>query len=100
MKSLIKAGANLHQKTADAIGVTPLHLAAQSLKIEVVRFLVRSGAEVDSKDNRNQTPLKYATSNSLDHQNPVIDFLLFNGAQMFDGDCCTECLKEMEYLKL
>ena len=79
MKSLIKAGANLHQKTAGAIGVMPLHLAAQSLKINV-RFLVRSGAEVDSKDNRNQTP--------------------FNRAQMFHGDCCTECLREMEYLKL
>ena len=100
IKALINAGANLHQKTTDSFGVTPLHLAAQAGKIEVVRFLVRSGAEVDAKDNQGKTPLKYATSNSYDHQNPVIDFLLSNGAQMIGGDCCIECLQEMDYLKL
>ena len=100
VKTLIEAGANLHQKTKDSIGLTPIHLAAQSGKIEIVRFLVRSGAEVDAKDNLGKTPLKYATSNCDDHQNPVVDFLLSKGAQMIGGDCCTKCLQEMDYLKL
>ena len=100
-KALIEAGASLDTKTK-MYGQTPLHLAVYSGKIDLVRLLVRSGAQVDPKDNDGSTPLKYATTKSFghDHQNPIIDFLLCNGAKMETGGCCTECLQEMDYLRL
>ena len=60
VKALIKAGARLDIRTNDDTnGVMPLHLAAQCGKADIVRFLVRSGAEVDAKDNQGNTPLRY-----------------------------------------
>ena len=39
------------------IGMSPLHLAAWSGKVEVARLLVETGAEVDTCSNDGETPL-------------------------------------------
>ena len=101
VKVLVKAGADFDKRTEDESGATPLHYAVISKKIEIVRFLVRAGAKIDSTDNFGRTPLKYATLDSKNHRaSPIIDFLLCNGAKKSTGDCCTECLVEMDYLTL
>ena len=101
VKVLVRAGADLNKKTEDESGATPLHLAVLSKKIEIVRFLIRAGAKINATDKFGRTPLKYATLESRSHSdNPIIDFLLCNGAEKSTGDCCTECLHEMDYLTL
>ena len=39
------------------IGMSPLHLAAWSGKVEVARLLVETGAEVDTCSDNGETPL-------------------------------------------
>ena len=100
-KVLVKAGANVNKMTEDESGASPLHFAVLSKKIEIVRFLVRAGAKIDATDKFGRTPLKYATLESRHHAaSSIIDFLLCNGAKKSTGDCCTECLVEMDYLTL
>ena len=43
------------------VGMSPLHLAAWSGKVEVARLLVETGAEVDSCSNDGETPLILAS---------------------------------------
>jgi ankyrin repeat protein len=45
---------------ADAIGRTALHLAAAEGREEVAAFLLRKGAQANSRDNLGQTPLMWA----------------------------------------
>ncbi len=58
---LVKFGANLNHRRID--GSTALHKAARSdYHIEIVRFLVEAGAEVNVRDKKSQTPLGIAIS--------------------------------------
>ena len=43
------------------LGMSPLHLAAWSGKVEVARLLVETGAEVDTCSNDGETPLILAS---------------------------------------
>ena len=45
---------DINQK--DLEGMTPLHLAAASVNIEVVQLLIKAGADLNAIDNANQTP--------------------------------------------
>ncbi|KAF5682111.1 ankyrin protein [Fusarium denticulatum] len=58
VQELIKTGANLETRNSSTYrrGQTPLHFAAASANCETVRVLVESGADVNSKDDRGQTP--------------------------------------------
>lgn len=56
------AGANRSQLTAvDENGATPLHLAAAGGHLELVRWLLESGAPPDATDGGGNTPLQGAT---------------------------------------
>jgi ankyrin repeat protein len=43
-----------------ALGETPLHEAVAAGEIEIARFLIESGADVNAMDNRRGTPLTTA----------------------------------------
>ena len=101
-KTLVKAGANLKAKTNRRAGEhTALHLAVHSGKIDLVRFLVRSGAELDAKNNQGQTPLEMSNQITIgrSRNNPIRSFLLSHGSI---GKClggrCVHCQNEVDDL--
>lgn len=57
-KLLIGHGSNVNVKSA--LGVTPLHLAAQHDSIELVKLLIENGADKEIVDSDGKTPLYYA----------------------------------------
>ncbi len=61
LEDLLAKGANPNRQIH---GIAPLHLACQQPHAEVVRALVRAGAEVGTHDYRGATPLHYAVSHS------------------------------------
>lgn len=62
---------------------TELHFAAQRGDITEVVRLIKSGAEIDSRDERGNTPLKYV---SAEPHIGVLGFLLDNGASPLCAD--------------
>ena len=58
LEVIVGAGAEVNAQTIT--GQTPLHLAAQSVHIQNVLFLLRSGALPNLTDNAGLTPLAYA----------------------------------------
>ena len=65
--ALINAGANLDPKTSRLntfsfrVGYTPLHTAASVNHIEMVKLLIKHGANINSKDEADNSPLHLAT---------------------------------------
>jgi ankyrin repeat protein len=57
---LMVAGADINQKSG-VNGETPLHTSARLNWLEVVKFLVANGADLNAKDNNGLIPLDYAT---------------------------------------
>lgn len=60
IKSLINNGADVNASDRD--GITPLMLAAQSLKfpIDIACHLLNNGADIHARDNTERTALHYA----------------------------------------
>ena len=67
--ALINAGANLNSKTSRLssfsfrVGYTPLHTAASVNHIEMVKLLIKHGANINSKDEADNSPLHLAIYN-------------------------------------
>jgi ankyrin repeat protein len=61
----------------DKGGETPLHWAAFSGNIDLVRFLLEKGAEVDARNGRGLTPLAFA---ALQGRTPAAGLLIERGA--------------------
>lgn len=60
-------------------GLTPLHLAACINSHDLVVMLLAAGADANSRNNVNETPLEYACKHSMHtHLDPRIDILLLN----------------------
>ena len=82
---MLDAGAPLG--AASAMGITPLHLAAQGDYAEVVEALLERGAPMNAVDEHGCTPLMYAASTRASH---AAERLLFWGADASlrdkDGD--------------
>ena len=55
---LIKAGASPNVKDYD--GITPLHKAARSGNIKLLKVLLNAKADINAADNQGKTPLMYA----------------------------------------
>ena len=56
---------------------TALHIASRSGHVNIVKFLVESGAEVNSKGPWDMTPLMYSV---IFHRKAIAQYLLENGA--------------------
>lgn len=77
VKFFAKAGpALVNQKNLG--GATALHIAAREGNFEIVKILIDYGADVNSVDNENWTPLMRA---SISANKEIVDFLLTKGAQ-------------------
>lgn len=66
----------------DGAGWTPLHLAAQAGRADVVRVLLERGADVDARDDRGGTPLHRA----LWHGQGDVAAVLIGGGADPDGN--------------
>ncbi|KAK3238939.1 hypothetical protein CYMTET_51096 [Cymbomonas tetramitiformis] len=79
VKALLKAleYENIDQRNED--GVTPLHLAAATGHLEILRVLLGKGASVYTTDNDGCTPLHFAAGVGLV---PCIDLLLKSNSPM------------------
>ena len=77
IKELINAGANMHYTNED--GVSVLDEAIESKNLEIVKFLVESGIDVNAtKRGSGFTPLMVATTLG---NSELVEFLLQNGAK-------------------
>lgn len=61
VKKFIEYGVNVNETSN---GVTPLMLAARYNKVEMLKILIDNGAQVDTKDERGNTALVYATESN------------------------------------
>jgi hypothetical protein len=78
VKSLIAEGTDVH--AINVRGQTPLHLAAMTDNVDVVRMLINGGADIDVADpGNNIRPLHNAATNGCAN---VCEFLLKQGADM------------------
>ena len=57
VKKFIVYGADVNEKSN---GMTPLMIAARYNKIEIIKLLLSNGANLDAKDEKGFTALKYA----------------------------------------
>ncbi|KAL4796958.1 hypothetical protein BDV19DRAFT_398005 [Aspergillus venezuelensis] len=82
---LLKYGAKL--ETRDSGGFTPLHMACEGDRLNIVTLLLDEGANIETIANDNHTPLTSATSKQ---QSEMVRLLLSRGANVeatdSDGD--------------
>ena len=79
---------NLH--VSDEFDKTPLHVAAENGHNEVVKHLVKKGADVNAKDEDNWTPIHYAVMNG---HNEVVQLLIEKEADVNAKDNNTVFLR-------
>ncbi len=60
IQTLLKTGVNVHQANADK--VYPLHYAAQSGNVELIKIYISRKADVEIKDSKGNTPLLYTAA--------------------------------------
>jgi uncharacterized protein len=88
IKEWVESGGDLGWRTPN--GWTLLHLAAQVGSPKMVEFLLSHGADVEARDNRNETPLILACDNGYAEHKPspsVITLLLDRSADPNAVDC-------------
>ena len=57
VKGMIEAGTYINKKS---LGMTPLMYAARQNRVEIVKLLIASGADLNAKSDKGYTALKYA----------------------------------------
>ena len=82
LKTLLKRYPDL-VLTVDAIGRTPLHLAAQNGQNRSAEFLLANKAEINAKDHQGKTPLHYAAEAG---RKEFVQLLLANKADITAKD--------------
>jgi ankyrin repeat protein len=75
---LLDEGADVN--AADDEGLTPLHAAASSDSVDVVRLLLDAGAEVNVRSNSGETPIYSAIRNTTPGATDIIRLLRERGA--------------------
>ena len=76
---LLEHGAGADVNTRDDKGSTPLYLAAENGRLQVVRMLIEHGANVGAEDNQGKTPLHGAAEYGMVE---VVRVLLEHGANV------------------
>lgn len=89
VKILLSKGVKPDVKKGDT-GATLLHVASLRGHIDVVELLVLEGANINSTNNKGQTPLSFAISRNH-HQ--IVEFLVNNGAKTTDELMNSDVLK-------
>jgi ankyrin repeat protein len=64
LKNLLSANTNLVNARRERDSATPLHLAVLNGRLEVVKYLINLGADVNAKTAKDKTPLHMAASNT------------------------------------
>lgn len=94
IKELLKRGAS--HNVGDALGITPLHLAARSSSDLIAKVILRvennSLALVNAKDYKGHTPIWYAVYEAISNSTKrngltMIRFLISLGADLCHRDC-------------
>ncbi|XP_074990987.1 protein phosphatase 1 regulatory subunit 12C isoform X2 [Calonectris borealis] len=78
-RAMVRAGGRALLGGANADGISALHQACIDENMEVVQFLVESGADVNQADNEGWTPLHVAASCGYRH---IAQYLLEHGADV------------------
>ncbi|KAM9591731.1 LOW QUALITY PROTEIN: protein phosphatase 1 regulatory subunit 12C [Morphnus guianensis] len=78
-RAMVRAGGRALLGGANADGISALHQACIDENMEVVQFLVESGADVNQADNEGWTPLHVAASCGYQH---IAQYLLEHGADV------------------
>lgn len=83
VKRILKESNYKQINKKDKYGLSLLHIAAHEGEIELVKFLIKHGINIDVVDNNNCTPLKDAVMmNEMD----IVKFLVGNGADIKNQD--------------
>ena len=84
-----KKGYDVNMPRQKGRSETMLHVAAKYFNLEMIEYLITQGADVNAKDNTNQTPLHYAVQTSLCYAYAVrasdfeaLKFLIAQGADV------------------
>ena len=81
---LIDLGANINSRQTEG-GFSPLHLASFKSNRDLVSLLIGKGAEVNAKNNNDETPLSLAWLGNGPFNRKTMQMLLEAGA---DPNCC------------
>jgi acyl-CoA-binding protein len=94
----LDAFSELYQRNSNIInvkdkeGMSPLHWAADRGHIEVVRFLLSHGADIDAQDNCGNTPLHIA---AMSDQKEIVRLLLDARADLTIVNCEGESVRDV-----
>ncbi|MCC6698912.1 MAG: ankyrin repeat domain-containing protein [Candidatus Hydrogenedentes bacterium] len=75
----ISRDASLLNQTEGGFVQTPLHKAVRAKQLEIIRFLIESGAEINTMDALGRTPLSAAMDEEAGDE--IIKLLQDNGAE-------------------
>jgi len=98
VRALVKAGIDPDHQSADGDGMTLLMSAAAKNDVDLIRFLLAHGANMDARNSDGETPLGYALSwRSIE----AAECLINAGANLYalegNGDGATPLLKFAEF---
>jgi hypothetical protein len=75
---LLEHGADVNAQISDGSGRTPLHVAMEYNRAEVIRVLLEHGANVGAEDNNGRTPFQIASAKGY---NEIMKLLSEHGAR-------------------
>jgi ankyrin repeat protein len=77
-QALLDAGADIHNRKRDT-GKQIIHWSVVCVNLEMLKFLVQRGADINSPTSDGETPLHIAV---LDHESDIVNWLVEEGADV------------------
>jgi ankyrin repeat protein len=87
MNDLIQKGANLNEPAEKSYKATALHWAASYGRAEAAEALLKAGANANSLDFCNQTPIYYAINAKHKNSATIVKYLISYRAELNFKDC-------------